>query len=55
MFKLNYFDKETNTGARNWNIHLFLGQDRLRLKDENVFIYLKCCFPFSLFPHNDTF
>ena len=31
----------TNTGAR------FLGQDRHRLKDENVFINLKCSFLFD--------
>ena len=35
-----YFDKGTTTPAHNWNIAYFLGQVRLGLKDENVFINL---------------
>ena len=42
-----YFDKGTNKGARKGKIHFFLGQYRLRLKDENLFINRKCSFLFD--------
>ena len=42
-----YFDKGTNTGAHKGKIRFYLGQDRLRLEDENVFISLKCSFLFD--------
>ena len=45
-----YFEEgiNRNTMARKRNIRHFLGQDRLMLQDENIFINLRCSLQFDL-------